>query len=169
MKRFIIALLCLVSVGKVQCAENPLNILGTFGVWTAYVYQGADGKICYMATEPEKSVGKYKKRDDIFLRITHRPADKSFDEVSTVAGYTYKKGSKPTLTIDKKKAITLASYEDTAWAKDSATDKKLIQQMKPGSKVVLRGTSKRGTATTDTFSLKGFSKAYQKISEACGK
>ena len=31
------------------------------------------------------------------------------------------------------------------------------------------GTSSRGTITTDTFSLLGFSKAYKKINEACNK
>ena len=31
------------------------------------------------------------------------------------------------------------------------------------------GTSSRGTITSDTFSLMGFSKAYQKINEACKK
>lgn len=169
MQKYIIGLFCVSLSFMVQAAENPLTNLGTFGVWTAYVYQGADGKICYMATEPEKSAGKYKKRDDVFLRITHRPAEKTFDMVSFVAGFTYKKPSKPTLTVDKKSPITLVPFEDTAWSKDAKDDKTLVAQMKAGSTAVLRGTSKRGTAITDTFSLKGFSKAYREISEACGK
>ena len=31
------------------------------------------------------------------------------------------------------------------------------------------GTSSRGTITTDMFSLRGFSKAFEKINEACKK
>ncbi len=169
MYRYIFCLLCALCSFGVKAAENPLTNLGTFGVWTAYVYQAEDGKICYMSTEPEKSVGKYKKRDDVFLTITHRPADQSFDVVNAVAGYTYKKGSKPTLTVDKKAAIALRTQADAAWAKNADTDKKLVTQMKAGSEAVLRGISKRGTVTTDTFSLKGFSKAYRTISEACGQ
>ena len=169
MPKYILTLFCVLFSFTVQAAENPLTNLGTFGVWTAYVYQGAEGKICYMAAEPEKSVGKYKKRDDVFLRITHRPADKTFDVVSFVAGYTYKKTSKPTLTVDKKSAVSLVPYEDTAWAKDTKTDQQLVAYMKAGTSAVLRGTSKRGTAITDTFSLKGFSKAYREISEACNQ
>ena len=149
--------------------DPNLKNLGTFGEWTAYTYNGEGGKLCYIATQPTKSTGKYSKRDDVFLMVTHRPAEKAFNVVNTVAGYTYKKGSKPTLTIDKKKAITLVSHEDTAWAKDNKTDKQLVSQMKAGSTAVLRGTSRRGTAITDTFSLKGFSKAYREISEACGQ
>ena len=169
MYKYIVALFCLMFIGTIQAAENPATNLGTFGVWTAYVYHGPEGKICSMVTEPEKSVGKYKKRDDIFLRVTHIPYANRSDEVSVMAGYTYKKDSKPTLTVDKKPAIALISREDGAWAKDNATDKKLVAQMKAGSDIVLRGTSKRGTVTTDTFSLKGFSKAYREISEACAQ
>ncbi len=167
MQKYMIGLFLILFSVTGYTAENPLTNMGTFGVWTAYVYQGADGKVCYMAAEPEKSVGKYKKRDDVFLTITHRPADNSFDVVSVLAGYTYKKGSVPTLAIDKKKAIPLVSRDDGAWAKDSKTDQQLVAQMKSGSTAVLRGSSKRGTAITDTFSLKGFSKAYREISEAC--
>ena len=99
--------------------------------------------------------------------VTHRPFEKTFNVINTVAGYTYRTGSKPTLTIDNKKAVFLAVHEDTAWAKDGKTDQRLVELMKEGSVGILKGTSKRGTATTDTFSLKGFSKAYQTIGEAC--
>ncbi|MGN0919812.1 MAG: invasion associated locus B family protein [Alphaproteobacteria bacterium] len=167
MKQIWIFLLLLMALPCWAAKDPNLENLGTFGDWTAYTYHDEMGRICYMASQPTKSTGKYSKRDDVFLMITHRPGEKAFNVVNTVAGYTYKKGSKPTLTIDKKKAISLVSHEDTAWAKDAQTDRQLVEQMKAGSTGVLRGTSRRGTATTDTFSLKGFSKAYQQINEAC--
>ena len=142
--------------------------MGTFDDWTAYVFEDAKGKTCYMATEPIKSIGKYKVRDDVFLFVTHHPAEKTFDVVNVMAGYTYKKSSKPQLSIDDNKAETLAIHADTAWSKDSKTDEKLVAQMKKGSSATLKGTSARGTLTTDTFSLKGFSKAYNEIQKACG-
>ena len=37
-----------------------------------------------------------------------------------------------------------------------------------GAKMVVRGTSWRGTKTKDTYSLKGFTAAYKKINEICG-
>ncbi len=149
--------------------EKPLNILGTYGDWTAYTYTDGDGKVCYMAASPEKSTGKYTKRDDVFLMVTHRPKDKTFDVVNTVAGYTYKRGTIPSITVDNKRGITMVIHENMAWGHDNTTDKRLVEQMKNGSQAVLQGTSARGTKTTDTFSLKGFSKAYQEISRACGQ
>lgn len=153
----------------VLAADKDLEILGTYDDWTSYVYTDQGGKTCYMATEPTKSVGKYKVRDDVFLFVTHHPAEKEFDIVNVMAGYTYKKGSKPSLTIDKNKAVSLISHADTAWAKDTDTDKKLVAQMKKGATAILKGTSARGTLTTDTFSMKGFAKAYRDIQKACGR
>ena len=154
-----------------SCVASASNIevLGIFDNWSAYSYDDGTDRVCYMSTQPTKSQGKYSRRDDVFLIVTHRPNNKSFDVVNVVAGYTYKSTSKPQLTIDKNKAIELKRHENTAWAKDDATDAKLVTEMKKGSNAVLLGTSARGTKTTDTFSLKGFSKAYDAISKACGR
>ncbi len=35
--------------------------------------------------------------------------------------------------------------------------------------MVVKGTSSRGTLTTDTYSLTGFSAALQSIDKACGR
>ena len=40
--------------------------------------------------------------------------------------------------------------------------------MKAGKQLIVRGTSSRGTATTDTYSLAGFSAALAAIDKACG-
>lgn len=163
------ALCLLISVKSISTPTPQSNILGTFGMWTAYVFHDGTGKVCYMAAEPTESKGKYTSRDDVFLTITHRPAEKTYDVVSMTAGFTYQKGSKPNIRIDKKKAITLMPVEDMAWAKDDKTDATLVKDMVAGSNAYVNGTSKRGTKITDTFSLKGFSKAYNAINEACGR
>ena len=151
------------------CFAADVEVLGTFDEWSAYNYQDGAEHVCYMATQPIKSQGKYTRRDDVFLIVTHRPQENTFDVVNVVAGYTYRSTSKPEIKVDKNQYIQLKRHEDTAWAKDAATDVKLVNQMKKGSQAVLIGTSARGTKTTDTFSLKGFSKAYETINKACGR
>lgn len=164
--RRIFFLILMLSVFPAFAGTDP-EILGTFGDWTAFAHQDDKGKVCYISSQPIKSAGKYTKRDDVFLMVAHRPADKVFNEINVVAGYTYQKGGKPTFSVDNKKAVFLTTQDNTAWAKDAKADATLVAQMKAGSKGVLKGKSKRGTATTDTFSFKGFSKAYQAINEAC--
>ena len=166
MKKYALLLSMIFSCGAIA---SDIEVLGSFDNWSAYSFNDGQDRVCYMASQPTKSQGKYSRRDDVFLIVTHRPNDKSFNVVNVVAGYTYKSTSKPQLTIDKNKAIELKRHEDTAWAKDATTDEMLIAQMKKGSNAVLLGTSARGTKTTDTFSLKGFSKAYEAIDKACGR
>lgn len=172
MKKVICALLVgcfFISIKNVQATPPDVTILGTFQSWTAYSFQGTDGKVCYMADEPAKSVGKYTYRDDVFLSVTHRPNDKTFDVVSMQAGFTYKKGTKPTLRVDNHKAVNLEAVKDMAWVKEATSDKKLVQDMIQGGEAIAYGQSQRGTKITDTFSLKGFTKAYETINEACGR
>ncbi len=142
--------------------------LGDFGDWSAFRFQENGEVACYMASEPKKAEGNYQSRGDIFAVVTHRPAEKTRDEVSILAGYTYEKGSSVEVQIGAKK-LTLFTDQDAAWAADAATDAELVKAMVKGSKMVVRGTSSRGTPTTDSYSLSGFTKARNAIDKACPK
>ncbi|PCH84228.1 MAG: hypothetical protein COC02_02205 [Rhodospirillaceae bacterium] len=54
-----------------------------------------------------------------------------------------------------------------AFAVDQKTDKAFVDAMIRGARLVVKGTSSRGTKTTDTYSLKGFSAAFKAIGKAC--
>ena len=149
----------------VQAAEPDL--LGRFKDWSAYRLNESSGKICYMVSKPIKAEGNYTKRGDVFALITHRPKERSRDVFSYMTGYTYKAGGDVKVDIDGRK-FSLFTQDDTAWTPDAETDRKLANAVQSGSKMVVRGTSSRGTLTTDTFSLSGSSGAYKKISEVCG-
>lgn len=146
---------------------QDIQNLGKFGDWRAYAYDEKGDKACYIASQPEKDEGDYKQRGDIYAMVTHRPADKVRDEVSLAAGYLYKAESRVKVSVDGK-IFELFPHEDTAWVPDSAGDRKLVAAMKAGKTMVVQGTSSRGTETKDTYSLMGFTKAYQAASKACG-
>ncbi len=99
--------------------------------------------------------------------ITHRPADKTYDVVNFVAGYTYKNSAPVTVKIGKDTITDLFVDGDKAWAMNAAADKKLVDAMKKGERLIIEGTSSKGTLTKDTYSLKGFSAAYRAISSKC--
>lgn len=143
------------------------RLLETYGKWAAYVFIEDGNKVCYMASQPQKAEGNYSRRGDIFALVTHRPAEGTKDVFSYITGYAYKAGSSASVTIDGEKVV-LFTQDDTAWAQDTETDTKLANMIKKGSTMVVRGTSSRGTLTEDTFSLKGSSKAYDKITSECG-
>jgi hypothetical protein len=147
-------------------AANPKS-LGRFRDWEAYTADEKGSKICYALTSPKESKGNYSRRDPVFLMVTRRPADNVFDEVSAIAGYTYQKNSKPTLSIGSNRFIADA-VSDVAWpqVKDGQT---LLSRMTAGTAIELKGTSSRGTLTKDIFSLRGFTAALNAVANACPK
>lgn len=168
MKKIALFALCLMAFANVANAANR-QLLGTFGDWTAYKMKENGASLCYMASTPQKSEGKYKRRGEVFLIVAHRPKEKSFNVLSLTAGYNYKKNSSAQIQIDKNPAVELFTHEDTAWANSSGDDAKLYSMMKAGDKAVVTGKSSLGNTTVDTFSLKGFTKAANEIDKACGK
>ena len=47
------------------------------------------------------------------------------------------------------------------------TDNEIVKAMIRGSQMLIEGTSSRGTETTDTFSLSGFTAAYETANKTC--
>jgi len=144
------------------------KVLSEHGDWIAAQEMENGKPACVMSSTPQKSEGKYARRGDIFALISHRPAEKRIGEVGFQAGYTFKKGSDVTVTIDRKKSFKLFTHGEFAWTTDAKMDKNIAAAMRAGSTLVVEGVSSRGTQTRDTYSLKGFTAALKAINTACG-
>ena len=167
MLRFLCVLSTLIIAFAAPARAEQPKVLGEYGDWTAWTYNEGGNLICYMSSTPKKDEGKYNKRGDIYVIITHRPAEKAFDEVSFVAGYTFKSGASPVIKIGNQSFRNTFTEGDKAWMTSNTEDKNVIAAMKRGSRMIVDGTSSRGTATKDTYSLKGFTSAYNAISAKC--
>ena len=146
-------------------AQTPKPI-GTYGDWQALTYEENGNPVCYVFTEPAKKEGEYTSRGKVYALVTHRPTDKKLNVFTIISGYTYKEDSDAILEIGDQK-FTLFTLEGMAWATD-ADDPKIVDALKKGTGMVVHGTSARGTETIDTYSLLGFSKAYDAIGDTCG-
>lgn len=152
--------------GPASAAPPEPKLIGIFRDWNAFMLDEASGPVCWMVSRPKKQEGDFTKRGDVFLLITHRPAERSFDVVNFIAGYPFADRSEVQVQIGKQ-SFKLFSEGEQAWARDEATDKAIAQSLRQGSTLVIRGTSLRGSRTTDTFSLAGSGGAYQAIGSAC--
>ena len=156
----------------VLCAVPTLaqgaKLIDVFNEWSAFVEDEKGKPTCYAGSLPKKTEGKYTKRGDALILVTHRPAEKSFDVVSIQAGYIYRKESEVEVTIGGQR-FELFVKGGNAWAKDSKSDRLMVAAMKGGKSMVVKGTSSRGTLTTDTYSLSGFTAAYGTMGKACGR
>lgn len=163
-KRF--SFLVMLIMSAMAYAADP-KVIGEFDDWSAYVYMEGNNKVCYMVSKPKKTEGNYTRRGDVFALITHRPAEKSKNVFSFVAGYPFKQGSEVTASVGNQN-FKLFTQNETAWAPDEATDSRLTNAIRSGSSLIVKGLSARDTATTDTFGLKGSSAAHSAISKECG-
>lgn len=152
--------------GMVQPAAAQ-TLLGSSRDWDAFVVTEGKTKSCYLRAAPGKTEPASANRGEIYMFVTHRPASKVKNEISVIAGYPYKAGSGASINVGKDK-FSLFTEADGAWVEKPADEARLITAMKRGDRLSVTGTSQRGTKTTDTYSLAGFSAALDTINKACG-
>ncbi|MEH6545254.1 MAG: invasion associated locus B family protein [Sneathiella sp.] len=155
-----------VSSSGALAQEKGPKPLGTFKDWQAYSWVENGKKLCYMLSRPNKSTPKGVSRDDIYLMVTYRPSSSSKEEVSHITGYSYMEKSTVDILVGNRKFV-LATNNDVAWVPEGESDAKLVSAMRGGSKLVVKGKSTRGTLTTDSYSLQGFTAAHKQIRKSC--
>lgn len=147
-------------------AASPKSLLKQPRHWAAFIIKESGGTACYMVGRPISTKPKNVKRGKVWILITHRPYSKSRNVISVFAGYPYKPNSDAKVTIDDK-SYSLFTKDETAWTKSTSTDATMVEAMRAGRRLTVEGLSKRGTKTTDRFSLKGFTRAHDAIGKAC--
>ena len=159
--------LALLMPGPEAGAEEPKS-LGTFRDWSAFGYTDGDTLVCFIASQPTKAEGNYTQRGDIWILVTHRSPAGERDVVQVRTGYNYMENAPVTVTIGNE-TFTLFGEGESAWAFTRHDDRDLVTAMKAGVRMVIEGRSWRGTVTTDTYSLLGFTAAYDVISQTCAE
>jgi len=158
------------SLALIGAASAKPELLGEFSDWKAFKSVEGSTTVCYALTEPKDQQPKNVKRDPAFFIISNFPARQVKGEPSIIAGYPYDEKSKPSAEVGGATFVFIPVNQGTegaAWMSDSATEQKLVAAMRGGSKMVVKGTSRRGTNTTDTYSLSGISGALDRINQEC--
>ena len=163
----ITAALAALAAGITEVSAAPES-LGTFGKWSAFAYDDGSGKVCFVISEPESAkLSRKARRGDVFFMVTHWAGKKKFGEPSVIIGYPFKETFSPKVSVGSDKFAMKVS-DDGAWIEDNAEERKLIVAMKSGTAMTVTGMSKRGTQSTDRYSLSGVTAALEKIDAACG-
>ena len=168
MKQTLILASLLLGVGTgAAMADDPVS-LGTFDDWEAFTYKDNGATVCYVYSVPKKSESEKKiaKRDPVYFLVTNWPGRKIKGQISTIIGYPFKESAPVSALVDET-GFDLYSNGDTAWAAAPETEAEIIKTMKSGQSLSVVGTSWKGTTTTDTYSLAGFSNALAKIDTSC--
>ena len=152
-------------------ADNPP--VAEYGDWRMFVSGSGQSKNCYIAGEPKRSLPKAARRGDIFLIVAHRPGQGVRNEISVRIGYPFSATSEPFARVgsDEYGFFTGVQVEngadEWAWLETLDDQNRLVGAMKRGNELVFKGTSARGTLTTDSYSLKGVTAAMKALDAAC--
>lgn len=146
-------------------AEPDLETIGDFQAWNVATFTDGTVRTCYVVSNPTESLPTNVRRGKIYVMVSRR-ASAPADELILVSGYPYKEGSPARVRIDTSK-FTLTTGNEFAWMPLSEGIQQLVDAMMGGQQMTVEGTSARGTETTDTYSLRGFTAAYQAMMKAC--
>ena len=125
-----------------------------------------DDEYCYIGSIPiETDLPKEKKRGDTYILVYKMVGNKN-SVIQIEAGYNYKLNKDILIKIDNTDYVfyTTKDVSDSAWTNDDA---KVIFAMKKGLKLMITGESSRGTVTNDTYTLKGFTSAFDQLTKDC--
>ena len=121
---------------------------------------------CYIGSLPIQSdLPETKKRGENYI-LVYKIIGSDENIIQVEAGYQYDLNKDIVVKIDNTsfKFYSTEDSSETAWTNN---DEKVIYAMKKGLELVLNGQSSRGTITNDTYTLKGFTAAINKLNENC--
>jgi len=148
--------------------DTQPNLLGQYGDWGAYSASPSGSKVCFALAKPKssKTDPAGRKRDQAYIFISTRPAENVKNEVSVIIGYPFKPSSDATAEIGPTK-FAMYTQNDGAWIKNVAEEARMIEAMRKGAELTIKGVSGKGTSSTDQYSLKGVGEALARAEQEC--
>ena len=163
--RYFIILFIFLTFNNQTIAEEVKKI-GKFKDWETMIIKNNSKLVCFAQSKPVlQSPKSYKREARLF--VSFRPNEKIVNEISITAGYEFNNENSITAKSGKFKYKFDITQENFAWLADSKMEKKMINTMKKGSRIMISGHNQKGSQTIDHYSLLGFTKAYNTAKKSC--
>ena len=164
MKNALVIILVLLAPIAAFAQSGPPEEVAAHGAWRVFTHGAGDNKTCFMASPPERSRGaEGRRRGPVSLYVSNRPAAGAKDEVSVAIGYPFRKDAAAMAVGGQ--TYPMFTEGETAWS--DGQDSALVAAMRAKLTATVTATSRAGTETVDTFSLRGFTRAHQALAQAC--
>jgi invasion protein IalB len=149
-----------------SASAQTAELLDKYKDWSAYKHKADKDTTCFAVTQPKDTEPKNVIRGDIFLYVSFWPSDKVHGQVMLRLGYPIKDNTDVSASIGSD-TFSFEPKDDKAFIQDNELEKKFVEAIKKGDKLIIKGTSKKGTETTDIYSLLGVSAALKQAEQAC--
>ena len=149
-----------------QAIAEEVKKIGKFKDWETIVIKNNSKLVCFAQSKPVlQSPKSYKREARLF--VSFRPNEKILNEISITSGYKFNNQNSITAKSGKFKYKFDIAQENFAWMADNKMEKKMINTMKKGSRIMVSGYNQEGSQTIDHYSLLGFTKAYKAAKKSC--
>ena len=149
-----------------QAIAEEVKKIGKFKDWETIVIKNDSKLVCFAQSKPVlQSPKSYKREARLF--VSFRPNEKILNEISITPGYEFNNQNSITAKSGKFKYKFDIVQENFAWMADNKMEKKMINTMKKGSRIMVSGYNQEGSQTIDHYSLLGFTKAYKAAKKSC--
>jgi len=170
-----IALVCAAAVAAAvpAHAQAAAERVAAHSDWAVFI--AANPQECYIVSQPTGSKATRDgrpvevNRGDIRLFVRFNPGEKVANEVSFTGGYPFREGAPVKVQVGSQAFNLNPGPGDTngwAWPLPQE-DGGIVEALRRGSSATVTGVSTRGTTTTDTFSLAGFTAAVNEAASRC--
>lgn len=151
-------------------AQETENRVAANTDWSVFVESNPTQ--CFAVSSPKETVNKKNgrpasvTRTQIAMFVTFAPSIGEKGVVSFMGGYPFATDSFVKVTIGGE-TFDFVPEGENAWSTSPAEDAKIVAAMKRGAQAVVQARSTRGTDTTDTFSLLGFTASVAEAEKRC--
>ncbi len=140
---------------------NAPRPIGNFEDWTAATNIEAGQHVCYAFVRASHSAPAIAGRGEVVLTVTQRPSGR--DAVAISAGFAYPANAAVAVQVDQT-ALDFYAAGRSAFARDGHAAATAFAR---GKQVLARAPGPQTAVVVDSFSLKGFGRAYEAINKAC--
>jgi hypothetical protein len=137
------------------------KLIGKFDDWIAATHPESGVPTCYTFTRAQSSIPAIAGRGGVVLTVTQRPSGR--DSVAMESGFSFAPDATVTLQADQT-GLDFYTHQRAAFARDGHAS---VVAFKAAGRAIARSPGPHDATVTDTFSLKGFTAAYEAISKAC--
>ena len=146
--------------------QGQAMLLETAGKWQAFSSQQGRSKVCYALSKAEARMPANLKDVEGLLFVSSRPGEGVRNEISFVMNFDLKEGVEHQAIIGNERFALVAKGQNM-WLKNPAEEPRMLDALRRGSGLEVKGTSKRGNPTSDKYSLAGISQIVKRAEEAC--
>ena len=146
--------------------QGQAMLLETAGKWQAFSSQQGRSKVCFALSKAATRMPANLKDVEGLLFVSSRPGEGVRNEISFVMNFDLKEGVEHQAIIGNERFALVAKGQNM-WLKNPAEEPRMLDALRRGSGLEVKGTSKRGNPTSDKYSLAGISQIVKRAEDSC--